>query len=167
MGKGKAPELLGGGEQANSFLYYEKKNFCPKNDGKGGSSAPKSLRIPPKPQPPGPGDTPRVAGSTGEISVRNLSGLRRYEYLSRMSRHAKKLRDHDINPCIAETDATTKCMNDNNYNKDLCTDYFLKYKNCRKFWHEIMMQRKRSGVKPEMPPAEERKKILDSMGKLY
>uniref|UniRef100_A0A8C0UZ32 Coiled-coil-helix-coiled-coil-helix domain-containing protein 7 n=1 Tax=Cyanistes caeruleus TaxID=156563 RepID=A0A8C0UZ32_CYACU len=90
-----------------------------------------------------------------------------YEYLSRMSRHAKKLRDHDINPCIAETDATTKCMNDNNYNKDLCTDYFLKYKNCRKFWHEIMMQRKRSGVKPEMPPAEERKKILDSMGKLY
>lgn len=25
-------------------------------------------------------------------------------------------------------------MNDNNYNKDMCTDYFLKYKNCRKFW---------------------------------
>ncbi|KAI1243395.1 Coiled-coil-helix-coiled-coil-helix domain-containing protein 7, partial [Lamprotornis superbus] len=69
----------------------------------------------------------------------------RYECLPRMSRHAKKLRDHDINPCVAETDATTKCMNDNNYNKDMCTDYFLKYKNCRKFWHEIMMQRKRSG----------------------
>uniref|UniRef100_A0A8C9NIE3 Coiled-coil-helix-coiled-coil-helix domain-containing protein 7 n=1 Tax=Serinus canaria TaxID=9135 RepID=A0A8C9NIE3_SERCA len=51
-----------------------------------------------------------------------------------MSRHAKKLRDHDINPCLAETDATTKCMNDNNYNKDMCTDYFLKYKNCRRFW---------------------------------
>ncbi|XP_064242906.1 coiled-coil-helix-coiled-coil-helix domain-containing protein 7 isoform X2 [Passer domesticus] len=91
----------------------------------------------------------------------------RYEYLSRMSRHAKKLRDHDINPCLAETDATTKCMDDNNYNKDMCTDYFLKYKNCRKFWHGIMMQRKRSGVKPEMPSAEERKKILESMGKPY
>lgn len=25
-------------------------------------------------------------------------------------------------------------MNDNNYDKDLCADYFLKYKNCRKFW---------------------------------
>ncbi|XP_050826281.1 coiled-coil-helix-coiled-coil-helix domain-containing protein 7 [Serinus canaria] len=84
-----------------------------------------------------------------------------------MSRHAKKLRDHDINPCLAETDATTKCMNDNNYNKDMCTDYFLKYKNCRRFWHGIMMQRKRNGVKPEMPSAEERKKILESMGKPY
>lgn len=77
MGKGKAPGLLRGGEQANSFLYYEKKNFCPKNDGKGGSSSPKSLGIPPKPRPPGPGITPRVAGSTGEISVRNLPGLTR------------------------------------------------------------------------------------------
>lgn len=78
MGKGKAPGPLGGGEQANSFLYYEKKkNFCPKNDGKGGSSAPKSLRIPPKTRQPGPGDTPRVAGSTGEISVRNSAGLTR------------------------------------------------------------------------------------------
>lgn len=91
----------------------------------------------------------------------------RDECLSRMSRHAKKLRDHDINPCLAETDATTKCMSDNNYNKDMCTDYFLKYKNCRKFWHGIMMQRKRNGVKPEMPSAEERKKILESMGKPY
>ncbi|XP_064242939.1 coiled-coil-helix-coiled-coil-helix domain-containing protein 7 isoform X6 [Passer domesticus] len=113
-------------------------------------------------------------GELGEASC-NRSRLKistdffqpRYEYLSRMSRHAKKLRDHDINPCLAETDATTKCMDDNNYNKDMCTDYFLKYKNCRKFWHGIMMQRKRSGVKPEMPSAEERKKILESMGKPY
>ncbi|XP_010142649.1 PREDICTED: coiled-coil-helix-coiled-coil-helix domain-containing protein 7-like, partial [Buceros rhinoceros silvestris] len=33
-----------------------------------------------------------------------------------------------------ETDASRKCMDDNNYNKDMCTAYFLKYKNCRKFW---------------------------------
>lgn len=59
------------------FFITKKKNFCPKNDGKGGSSAPKSLRIPPKTRPPGPGDTPRVAGSTGEISVRNSAGLGR------------------------------------------------------------------------------------------
>ncbi|XP_027745351.1 coiled-coil-helix-coiled-coil-helix domain-containing protein 7 isoform X3 [Empidonax traillii] len=84
-----------------------------------------------------------------------------------MSRHAQKLRDHDINPCLAETDATTKCMDENNYKKDMCTAYFLKYKNCRKFWHGIMMQRRRNGVKPEMPPADERKKILESMGKPY
>lgn len=37
-------------------------------------------------------------------------------------------------PLLKETDATTKCMDDNNYKKDMCTDYFLKYKNCRQFW---------------------------------
>ncbi|XP_042690422.1 coiled-coil-helix-coiled-coil-helix domain-containing protein 7 isoform X2 [Centrocercus urophasianus] len=51
-----------------------------------------------------------------------------------MPKYAQQLRDHDRNPCIAETDASRKCMDDNNYKKDMCTDYFLKYKNCRKFW---------------------------------
>ncbi|XP_064242923.1 coiled-coil-helix-coiled-coil-helix domain-containing protein 7 isoform X4 [Passer domesticus] len=110
---------------------------------------------------------PNVHSNRSRLKISTDFFQPRYEYLSRMSRHAKKLRDHDINPCLAETDATTKCMDDNNYNKDMCTDYFLKYKNCRKFWHGIMMQRKRSGVKPEMPSAEERKKILESMGKPY
>ncbi|KAM9386521.1 coiled-coil-helix-coiled-coil-helix domain-containing protein 7 isoform 1-T5 [Phaethornis superciliosus] len=91
----------------------------------------------------------------------------RYTYLFRMSRHAQQLRDHDINPCVEETDASRKCMDDNNYNKNMCTDYFLKYKSCRKFWHAVMMQRKRNGIKPEMPSAEERKKMLESMGKPY
>jgi len=58
-------------------LLRKKPASVPKNDGEGGSSAPKSLRIPPKRRPPGPGDTPRVAGSAGEISVRNSAGLRR------------------------------------------------------------------------------------------
>lgn len=35
------------------------------------------------------------------------------------------------------------------------------------FQHDIMMQRKRNGVKPEMPSAEERKKILESVEKPY
>nr|XP_013810167.1 PREDICTED: coiled-coil-helix-coiled-coil-helix domain-containing protein 7 [Apteryx mantelli mantelli] len=86
---------------------------------------------------------------------------------SRMSRHVQRLRDHDVNPCVAETDASRKCMDDNNYDKNMCTDFFLKYKSCRKFWHDIKMQRRRNGVKPEMPLAEERKKMLESIGKPY
>uniref|UniRef100_A0A8C4PEK7 Coiled-coil-helix-coiled-coil-helix domain-containing protein 7 n=1 Tax=Dromaius novaehollandiae TaxID=8790 RepID=A0A8C4PEK7_DRONO len=50
-----------------------------------------------------------------------------------MSRHAQQLRDHNTNPCVVETDASRKCMDDN-YDKSMCTDYFLKYKSCRKFW---------------------------------
>ncbi|NWX21418.1 CHCH7 protein, partial [Aegotheles bennettii] len=52
----------------------------------------------------------------------------------RMPRQAQRLTDHDTNPCVAESEASRKCMDDNNCNKDMCTAYFLKYKSCRKFW---------------------------------
>uniref|UniRef100_A0A803T7X7 Coiled-coil-helix-coiled-coil-helix domain-containing protein 7 n=2 Tax=Anolis carolinensis TaxID=28377 RepID=A0A803T7X7_ANOCA len=80
-----------------------------------------------------------------------------------MSRKLQRLRDHDLNPCLAETDASRKCMDDSNYNKDACTIYFLRYKNCRKFWNGILMQRRKDGIKPNMPTAEERDRILASM----
>ncbi|XP_005993481.1 coiled-coil-helix-coiled-coil-helix domain-containing protein 7 [Latimeria chalumnae] len=81
-----------------------------------------------------------------------------------MSRNVQKLRDQDINPCIAETDASRRCLDENNYDKAMCSLYFLKYKNCRKFWHNVMMQRRRDGVTPNMPTVEERKNILEAMG---
>nr|XP_025041938.1 coiled-coil-helix-coiled-coil-helix domain-containing protein 7 isoform X1 [Pelodiscus sinensis] len=86
-----------------------------------------------------------------------------------MSRNVQRLRDHDTNPCMAvrlETDASRHCMENNNYRRDMCTSYFLKYKNCRKFWHAIMIQRRKDGVKPNMPAAEERENILKSMGRM-
>lgn len=33
-----------------------------------------------------------------------------------------------------ESDASTRCMAENNYDKESCSSHFLKYKNCRKFW---------------------------------
>ncbi|KAM4705853.1 coiled-coil-helix-coiled-coil-helix domain-containing protein 7 [Rhinophrynus dorsalis] len=79
-----------------------------------------------------------------------------------MSRN-KKMRDRDVNPCLEETDASTKCMNENGYQKDLCSSYFIRYKDCRKFWNAIMVTRRRNGVEPYMPTAEERKRILESL----
>ncbi|KAJ7398355.1 hypothetical protein BTVI_126040 [Pitangus sulphuratus] len=76
----------------------------------------------------------RKETAKSDVTHNHKEKLSWYECLSRMSRHAQKLRDHDINPCVA---------------------------------HGIMMQRRRNGVKPEMPSAEERKKILESMGKPY
>ncbi|XP_051879353.1 coiled-coil-helix-coiled-coil-helix domain-containing protein 7 [Pristis pectinata] len=78
-----------------------------------------------------------------------------------MPGNVRKLRDEDINPCIEETDASKKCLEANNYNKDMCSYYFLRYKMCRKFWNNIMVQRRRNGVRPEMPTANERKEILE------
>uniref|UniRef100_A0A4X2LRB4 Coiled-coil-helix-coiled-coil-helix domain-containing protein 7 n=1 Tax=Vombatus ursinus TaxID=29139 RepID=A0A4X2LRB4_VOMUR len=65
-----------------------------------------------------------------------------------------------------ESDASTRCMDENNYDREMCTTCFLKYKNCRKFWNAIMMERRRNGVKPPMPTAAEREKILGAMGKM-
>ncbi|XP_055986667.1 coiled-coil-helix-coiled-coil-helix domain-containing protein 7-like [Sorex fumeus] len=54
---------------------------------------------------------------------------------------ARRLRDPDINPCLSESDASTRRMNENNYDKERCSTYFMRYKNCRKFWNSIMAQR--------------------------
>ncbi|XP_001368561.1 coiled-coil-helix-coiled-coil-helix domain-containing protein 7 [Monodelphis domestica] len=78
----------------------------------------------------------------------------------------KRLRDPDVNPCLSESDASTRCMDENNYDREMCTTCFLKYKNCRKFWNAIMIERRRNGVKPHMPTAAEREKILGAMGKM-
>ncbi|XP_012370285.1 coiled-coil-helix-coiled-coil-helix domain-containing protein 7 [Octodon degus] len=76
----------------------------------------------------------------------------------------KRLRDPDTNPCLSESDASTRCMDENNYNREQCSSYFLKYKNCRRFWNSIMVERRQNGVKPVMPTATERAEILGAMG---
>ncbi|XP_053321955.1 coiled-coil-helix-coiled-coil-helix domain-containing protein 7 [Spea bombifrons] len=74
------------------------------------------------------------------------------------------VRARDLNPCLKESGASSKCMDDNQYRKEMCTLYFIKYKNCRKFWNEVMAKRRRDGVTPHMPAAEERESILTSLG---
>lgn len=86
---------------------------------------------------------------------------------SQMDKNARKLRNQDINPCIAvglliiyilncvklllaglcsvvttasnffffqEGDASQKCLSAYNYDKSMCSAYFQRYKNCRKYW---------------------------------
>uniref|UniRef100_A0A671QC62 Coiled-coil-helix-coiled-coil-helix domain-containing protein 7 n=1 Tax=Sinocyclocheilus anshuiensis TaxID=1608454 RepID=A0A671QC62_9TELE len=72
---------------------------------------------------------------------------------------ACKVRNVDINPCIEESDGSQKCLDAYNYDKSMCTAYFMRYKNCRKYWRGVMLQRRRDGVKPDMPTAEEREQI--------
>lgn len=84
----------------------------------------------------------------------------------RMPMVSQRLRDPDINPCLSESDASTRCMDENNYDRERCSTYFLKYKNCRKFWNSVMIQRRRNGMKPSMPTAEERDEILGAIGKM-
>ncbi|XP_056128328.1 coiled-coil-helix-coiled-coil-helix domain-containing protein 7 [Rhinichthys klamathensis goyatoka] len=77
---------------------------------------------------------------------------------------ARKVRDEDSNPCIEESDGSQRCMDAHGYEKSRCSAYFMRYKNCRKYWHTVMLQRRRDGVKPDMPNAEERDQILSALG---
>ncbi|XP_072306459.1 coiled-coil-helix-coiled-coil-helix domain-containing protein 7 [Eucyclogobius newberryi] len=82
-----------------------------------------------------------------------------------MEKNNRKLRSEDINPCLVETDASRMCMEHHGYERDRCGMYFQNYKNCRKYWHNIMIQRRRDGVKPEMPTAAERQEMLAALGR--
>ncbi|XP_029986383.1 coiled-coil-helix-coiled-coil-helix domain-containing protein 7 [Sphaeramia orbicularis] len=81
-----------------------------------------------------------------------------------MATNARKVRDRDSNPCIEESDASQKCLDVYNYEKSMCTAYFQRYKNCRKYWHTVMLQRRRDGVNPDMPTAAQRQDMINSMG---
>ncbi|KAM6970388.1 coiled-coil-helix-coiled-coil-helix domain-containing protein 7 [Aplochiton taeniatus] len=81
-----------------------------------------------------------------------------------MDKSARRHRNQDSNPCIEESDGSQKCLDVNNYDKSMCSAYFQRYKNCRKYWHNIMVERRRNGVKPDMPTAEERQEILAEIG---
>ncbi|XP_061569304.1 coiled-coil-helix-coiled-coil-helix domain-containing protein 7 [Cololabis saira] len=81
-----------------------------------------------------------------------------------MDKNTRKVRNQDSNPCIQESDASQKCLDINNYDKSMCSMYFQRYKNCRKYWHGIMVQRRRDGVRPDMPTAAEREEMLTALG---
>ncbi|XP_069587472.1 coiled-coil-helix-coiled-coil-helix domain-containing protein 7 [Ranitomeya imitator] len=78
----------------------------------------------------------------------------------------RNTRASDINPCLEESNASSKCMDQNGYQREMCALYFHRYKQCRKFWHTIMMKRRGDGVRPAMPSADERKQILASLDQL-
>ncbi|XP_033110080.1 coiled-coil-helix-coiled-coil-helix domain-containing protein 7-like isoform X2 [Anneissia japonica] len=75
----------------------------------------------------------------------------------------KKLANFDNNPCLEEADASYRCLHENNFDRDSCTKYFLNYKNCRKFWGNFALDRRRNGIKPALPAKEERDKILENL----
>uniref|UniRef100_A0A3Q0RFI7 Coiled-coil-helix-coiled-coil-helix domain containing 7 n=1 Tax=Amphilophus citrinellus TaxID=61819 RepID=A0A3Q0RFI7_AMPCI len=57
----------------------------------------------------------------------------------------------DINPCKESGDS-----------QNMCSTFFQTYKNCRKYWHNIMVQRRRDGVKLEH--AHCHREMLTAMG---
>nr|KAI8749558.1 coiled-coil-helix-coiled-coil-helix domain-containing protein 7 [Biomphalaria glabrata] len=62
-------------------------------------------------------------------------------------------------PCLAENEMTLRCLDDNGYDRSKCSDFFLNYNNCRKFWSWVTSQRKQQGISPYLPHPEDREKV--------
>ena len=63
------------------------------------------------------------------------------------------------NPCYLEAQQSMKCLQNNGYDRDKCEKYFDNYKECKKFWNSVRDVRAKNGIKPAMPPHEEREAI--------
>lgn len=85
----------------------------------------------------------------------------RQAYLERNNRLRQRNMNADLNPCVDEQRLSLRCLADHDYQKDACQRFFDNYNQCNGFWNEIRKQRRMNGVKPELPVAEERIKILN------
>ncbi|XP_063863472.1 coiled-coil-helix-coiled-coil-helix domain-containing protein 7-like isoform X1 [Scylla paramamosain] len=74
-------------------------------------------------------------------------------------RRGSKLKHEEKNPCLKEHDMSFKCLEESSYNRNACGEYFENYKKCKEFWGNVRSERRRAGIVPHLPPAEERDKI--------
>jgi len=77
---------------------------------------------------------------------------------------AKRWTDEDHNPCVAEANASYRCLHETNFDKKSCQTYFVNYRNCQKYWMKVIRERQRLGIKPPLPLAEERAQMLQENG---
>ncbi|KAH0954901.1 hypothetical protein HN011_011146 [Eciton burchellii] len=65
----------------------------------------------------------------------------------------------ELNPCYKEQLLSLKCLDSNQNQHNKCEVYFMNYKNCKEFWSAIEIERRSKGIKPYLPPLNERTKI--------
>ncbi|XP_076300702.1 coiled-coil-helix-coiled-coil-helix domain-containing protein 7 [Lasioglossum baleicum] len=72
------------------------------------------------------------------------------------------------NPCLQEHFMSLKCLDNNNYVQKRCEPFFENYRLCKKFWANVMADRKSKGIKPLLPlPAERSKVKAEYLNTLY
>lgn len=83
----------------------------------------------------------------GDILQRGLGLMGR----NKMADGLRRFKDHRTNPCLKESKASMKCLDENNYDKNKCAMYFEAYKECKKSWNERKAARRRQGMPPNDP----------------
>ncbi|XP_065223394.1 uncharacterized protein LOC135847667 isoform X2 [Planococcus citri] len=64
-----------------------------------------------------------------------------------------------FNVWTMEQNLTTKCMYDNNYDREKCILVFDNYTECRRFWKYVSWDRWFNGIVPNLPIPEERERV--------
>lgn len=54
--------------------------------------------------------------------------------------------DKGMNLCVVELVVFLKCLEENNYDKVRCVNYFLVYKECKRVWNKRKVERRRCGL---------------------
>lgn len=70
---------------------------------------------------------------------------------NKMADGLRRFTDKRTNPCMEESKASMKCLDENNYDKGRCKMYFEAYKECKKAWNERKATRRRQGLPPNDP----------------
>lgn len=82
-----------------------------------------------------------------DMSQRGLGLMGR----NKMADGLRRFKDQRTNPCLKESKASMKCLDENNYDKNKCAMYFEAYKECKKSWNERKAARRRQGLPPNDP----------------
>ncbi|KAG0001281.1 Mitochondrial copper homeostasis protein [Entomortierella chlamydospora] len=91
------------------------------------------------------------AGTDANGSSTPRGPRRRHEHIRTSDEELKefnknyyaKAQSRYMDPCQAQTKASMKCMDENNYEKRRCTRFFKDYSDCKKKWMETLREDRR------------------------
>ncbi|KAG0040809.1 Mitochondrial copper homeostasis protein [Podila clonocystis] len=93
---------------------------------------------PPPPPPPPPNGIPRGPRKRHEHITTSDAELKEFN-----KEYNAKAQSQYMDPCRAQTKASMKCMDENNYDKKRCTRFFKDYTDCKKKWMESLREERR------------------------
>ncbi|KAI1319862.1 Mitochondrial copper homeostasis protein [Mortierella claussenii] len=99
------------------------------------------------------GATTATSTSPGTTAPSNVprGPRKRHEHIPTSDEELKKFnkeyyvkaQSQYMDPCRAQTKASMKCMDDNNYDKRRCTRFFKDYSDCKKKWLASLREERR------------------------
>lgn len=79
--------------------------------------------------------------------------------------HLAKIKKNNVDrlyhaePCAKERQISLDCLEDHDYDHSKCQLAFENFRFCKQFWNRIHKERAAKGIRPYLPPPEEREAI--------